>query len=68
MITRKQVAWAATHDWFISGSSDSLKMDDTVYRSGAITVRDIVRGPNGVISSDVRSFVSFAALYEWAGY
>ena len=61
-MNRREVAWAATHDWFISGSSDSLKMDDTVYRPGKVTVRD------DKVDGKTLTFTSFPALYIWAGY
>ena len=58
-MTEQQIAWCATHDWFVGVNEDdsSIEVRDTlVYRDGTVT-RETFRWVD-----------TFAALRAWAGY
>ena len=66
-MTRNQVRWAATHDWFVSAKGAKRRMDGTLISPASVLVRDVsVR--DGVVSQDLRIFTNFRSLYAWAGY
>lgn len=52
-LTTNQVAWASSHDWYVSichlGNLDGVKVFDST-------------------SNELVEFYSFRALREWAGY
>lgn len=58
MLTKEQIRWAASHDWFVA---DCL--------NGTIQVRDVVVWADGHITEDYITWTkSFRELREWAGY
>ena len=58
-MTRNQVRWAATHDWFLSSSE----------RNGSVTVADVrYDAKTQAVTSSLRTFTDFRSLYAWAGY
>lgn len=57
LLTPQQIAWAASHDWFLADNKD-----------GTITVKE-VSAANGVASLDLVIWAAgFQALKDWAGY
>jgi hypothetical protein len=57
VLTRAQIAWAASHDWFVSDCGD-----------GTIMVRDAWT-LNGVYDEQILHFAgSFAELRDFANY
>ena len=52
-----QVAWAASHDWFVASNKD-----------GTITVKDTYT-KGGLLQTELIVWVAgFKALKDWAGY
>ena len=56
-MTTKQIAWAATHDWYVDKSKDN----------DAVLVEDRWT-ENGELHWERRWFDDFSDLREWAGY
>lgn len=59
-MTKKQIAWASRHDWFIRDNGD-----------GSVTVLDNYTDALGANHSERLRWsdgVGFAALRAWAGY
>ena len=54
MLTERQVAWAATHDWFVAEKGN-----------GIIIVADRYSDGTEII---IEWHLSFCELREWAGY
>lgn len=58
MLTTRQIAWAATHDWFVQDNFD-----------GSILVRDeMFKAGEKNLTIEFVTFRNFAALRAWAGY
>lgn len=54
MLTTQQIAWAASHDWFVQDNGD-----------GTITIADRYSDGTEIIMT---WHLSFRELREWAGY
>ena len=66
-MTRNQVRWAATHDWFLSSTGAGRRLGDTTHHE--VTVRDVqVNVTTGAVTERLRYFTDFRSLYAWAGY
>ena len=57
MLTHKQIAWAAAHDWFVRDNGD-----------GTITVHDWYTIGDALFEERVTWRGSFSELRAWAGY
>ena len=57
MLNSKQIAWAASHDWFIGDNLD-----------GTIMVRDAYTLNGKLFEQAIVWSKSFSELRDWAGY
>lgn len=58
MLTQKQIAWAAAHDWFEAANDDT----------GTVWVREVVVRDGVAEMGPMVRFDDSRALREWAGY
>lgn len=55
-MTRQQIKWASSHDWFIRADGDTVIVSESIqHRDGSWTTEPV-------------RFASFDALRAWAGY